>query len=32
MDDETHAGDDGAAEVLQVADDVAIALHVSMLD
>lgn len=32
MDAETHSGDDGAAEVLQVGDDVAVLLHVSMLD
>lgn len=32
MDDETHPGNDGAAEVLQVGDDVAVALHVGMLD
>lgn len=28
----THSGDDGAAEVLQVGDDVAVLLHVSVLD
>lgn len=28
----THPGDDGATEVLQVGDDVAVLLHVSVLD
>lgn len=32
MDNKTHPGDDGAAEVLQVGDDVAVLLDVSMLD
>lgn len=31
-DDETHSGDDGAAEVLQVGDDASVFLHVSVLD
>lgn len=31
-DNATHPGDDGAAEVLQVGDDLAVLLHVSVLD